>query len=126
MRLLGFLVALFIAVIGLTGVIAPDCLMTIGRHSVTPVGLCIVAALRISIGLVLARVAPVSRAPTMLRILGVIAVIAGVATLLVGTERAQAFLEWWSGQGPVLLRLGAGIALVLSSLIAYSLIPARR
>lgn len=126
MRLLGFLVAFFIAVIGLTGVIAPDWLMTIGRHSVTPAGLCIVAALRISIGLVLARVAPISRAPTTLRILGVIAVIAGVATLLVGAERAQAILEWCSGQGPVFLRLAAGIALVLSSFVAYALIPGHR
>jgi hypothetical protein len=126
MRLLGFLVAFLLAVIGLTGVIAPDCLMMIGRHSVTPVGLCIVAALRISIGLVLARAAPISRAPTTLRILGVIAVIAGVATLLVGAERAQAILEWWFGQGPVFLRLSAGVALVLSGFIAYSLIPARR
>jgi hypothetical protein len=126
MRLLGFLIAFLLAVIGLTGVIAPDCLMTIGRHSVTPVGLCIVAALRISIGLVLALVAPISRAPTTLRTLGIIAVLAGVATLLVGAERAQAILEWWFGQGPVFLRLSAGIALVLSSFIAYSLIPARR
>jgi hypothetical protein len=124
MRLIGFLIALFLAAIGLTGVIAPDCLMMIGRNSVTPVGLCIVAALRISIGLVLAGVAPVSRAPTALRILGVIAVIAGVATLLLGAERAQAVLEWWSGQG--LVRLGAGIALILGSFIAYALIPARR
>lgn len=126
MRLLGFLVALFIALIGVTGVVAPECLMMIGRHSVTPVGLCIVAALRISIGLVLACVAPVSRAPTTLRILGVIAVIAGVATLFIGAERAQAILEWWSGQGPVFLRLGAGVALVLGSFIAYALVPVRR
>lgn len=126
MRLLGFLVAFLLAVIGLTGVIAPDCIMMIGRHSVTPVGLCIVAALRISIGLVLALVAPISRAPTTLRILGIIAVLAGVATLLVGAERAQAILEWWFGQGPVFLRLSAGIALVLSSFIAYSLIPSHR
>jgi hypothetical protein len=126
MRLLGLLVALFIALVGLTGVIAPDCLMTIGRHSVTPFGLCIVAVLRIGIGLVLAWVAPVSRAPTTLRILGVIAVIAGVVTLYVGAERAQAILEWWSGQGPLFIRLGAGIALVLGGLIAYALTPGRR
>jgi hypothetical protein len=125
MRLLGFLVALFIALIGLTGVIAPDCLIVIGRQSVTPVGLCVVAALRVSIGLVLASVAPISRAPTALRVLGIIAVLAGVTTLFLGAERAQAILEWWSGQGPVFLRLGAGIALVLGGLIAYALTPGR-
>jgi hypothetical protein len=126
MRLLGLLVALFMALIGLTGVFSPDCLMTIGRHSVTPLGIYIVAALRIGIGLVLARVAPVSRAPTTLRILGVIAVIGGVATLFLGAERAQVILEWWPAQGPVFIRLGAGIALVLGGFIAYALIPGRR
>jgi hypothetical protein len=126
MRLLGLLVALFIALIGLTGVFAPDCLMTIGRHSVTPVGIYIVAALRIGIGLLLARVAPVSRAPKTLRILGVIAVLGGVATLFLGAERAQAILEWWSAQGPVFIRLGPGLALVLGGFIAYALTPGRR
>lgn len=126
MRLLGFFVALSIALIGLTGVVAPECLTILGRHSVTPVGLCIVAALRISIGLVLAYLAPVSRAPTTLRILGVMTVIAGVATLFVGAERARAILEWWLSQGSVFLRLGAGLALVLGSFITYALIPRRR
>lgn len=126
MRLLGLLVALLMVLIGLTGVFSPDYFMTIGRHSVTPVGIYIVAALRISIGLVLARVAPMSRAPTILRILGVIAVIGGVATLFLGAERAQVILEWWSAQGPVLMRLGDGIALVLGGFIVYALIPGRR
>jgi len=125
MRLLGLLVALLIALVGLTGVIAPDCLITIGRHAVTPLGLCIVAVLRIGLGLVLAWVAPISRAPTTLRILGVIAVIAGVATLYLKPERAQAILEWWSSQGPMFVRLGAGIAFLLGGSIAYALTPRR-
>jgi hypothetical protein len=126
MRLVGLLAAFFIVLVGLTGMLAPDCLMTIGRHSVTPVGIYLVAALRIGIGLVLAKVAPVSRAPKALRVLGVIAVLGGVATLFLGTERAQAILEWWSAHGPLFIRMGAGIALVLGGFIAYTLIPGRR
>jgi hypothetical protein len=126
MRLLGLLVALFIALIGLTGVFAPDCLMMIGQYSVTPAGIYVAAALRIGIGLVLARVAPVSRAPKTLRIFGVIAVIAGVTTLFLGTERAHAILEWWSAQGPAFIRLCAGLALILGAFIAYAVAPDRR
>jgi hypothetical protein len=127
MKLLGLIVVLFIALIGLTGVLAPDLLMTIGQYSVTPVGLCVAAALRIAIGLVLALVAPVSRAPRTLRIFGVIAVIAGVTTLFLGTERAQALLEWWLAQGPTCIRLWAGLALVLGGFIAYAVAaPGRR
>jgi hypothetical protein len=125
MRLLGLIVALFIALIGLTGVFAPDRLMTLGPYFVTPVGLYVAAALRIGIGLVLTRVAPISRAPKALRIFGVIAIIAGVTTLFVGTERAQAILEW-STREPVFMRLGAGLALVVGGFIAYALAPRRR
>jgi hypothetical protein len=96
--------------------------MTIGQYSVTPVGIYVTAALRIGIGLVLARVAPVSRAPKTLRIFGVIAVIAGVTTLFLGTERAQAILEFWSAQGAAFIRLGAGLPLVLGGFIAYAIL----
>ena len=122
MRLVGLLVALFIVLVGLTGILAPDCVMTIGRHSVTPVGIYLAAALRIGIGLVLEKLAPVSRAPKALRVLGVIAVLGGVATLFLGTERAQAILEWWSAQGPACIRLWAVLPLVLGGFIAYAIL----
>ena len=109
------------ALLGLTGVLAPDRFMTICQYSVTPIGIYVAAALRIGIGLVLAWVAPVSRAPKTLRIFGVIAVIAGVTTLFIGTERAQAILEWWD-QGPSCMRLWAGLPLVLGGFIAYAIL----
>ena len=110
---------------GLTGVLAPDRLMTIGQYSVAPVGIYVTAALRIGIGLVLARVAPISRAPKTLRFFGVMAVIAGVTTLFLGTERAQAILEWWVAQGPAFIRLWAGLPLALGSFIAYAMLRQR-
>ena len=126
MRLLGLLVALFIALIGLTGVFSPDRLVTIAQCTATPAGIYVAAALRIGIGFVLARVAPVSRAPKTLRILGVIAVIAGVATLFLGTERALAILEWWSAQGPAFIRLWAGLPLLLGGFLIYAIAAGRR
>jgi hypothetical protein len=121
-KLLGLLVALFIALIGLTGIFAPNRLMTISQSSVTPVGIYVAAALRIGIGLVLVRVAPSSRAPKVLFAFGVIAVIAGLVTLFLGIERAQVLLEWWSAQGPGFIRLWAGLPLVLGGFIAYAIL----
>lgn len=126
MRLLGLLVALFIALIGLTGIFSPDRLMTIAQYTATPVGIYVAAALRIGIGLVLARVAPVSRAPKALCILGAAAVMAGVTTLFLGTERAQIILEWWSAQGSAFIRLWALLPLVLGGFIAYAVALPRR
>jgi hypothetical protein len=114
------------ALIGLTGVLAPDRLITIGQYSVTPVGIYVAAALRIGLGLLLVCVAPDSRAPRILRILGVIAIIGGMTIPFIGTERVQAILAWWSTQGSACVRLGAGLALVLGGFIAYAVVPGRR
>ncbi len=122
MRLLGLLVALFITLIGLTGILSPSRLMTISQYVATPVGIYLAAALRIGIGLVLVRVAPRSRAPKVLLTLGVIAVIAGLATLFLGMERAQAILKWSSAQGPAFTRLWAALPLFLGGFIAYAIL----
>lgn len=121
----GLFVAFFIALLGLTGVIAPGCLITIGQYFATPFGLWLAAILRIGIGLVLTRVAPVSRAPKTLRILGILAIAAGVATLFLGAQRAQAILAWWSNLGPAYIRLWAGLALALGVFLAYAVAPRR-
>jgi hypothetical protein len=126
MRFLGLLVALFIALIGLIGLCAPEFLLAIGQYTATPVGIYVAAALRIGLGLVLVCVAPDSRAPRILRILGVIAIIGGMTIPFIGTERVQAILAWWSTQGSVCVRLGAGLALVLGGFIAYAVVPGRR
>ena len=126
MKLLALLVALFIIVIGLAGLLAPGALQTIGQYWVTPVGLYVAAALRVGIGLVLVRSASASRAPNTLRVLGVIALVAGLATPFVGVERARAILNWSSAQGPAFVRLLAGFALALGGFIVYAVTTRHR
>jgi len=92
----------------------------------TPTGLYFEAALRIVIGVVLVRVAAASRAPRLLRGLGVIAIAKGIITLFLGVDRAAAILAWWSGQGPVVMRLWPAIALVFGLIIVWTVIPRRR
>jgi hypothetical protein len=126
MRPLGLLVAIFIMLVGVAGVFAPDRLMTLARYAVTPVGLYVTAALRVGIGLVLILVARISRAPRTFRVFGVVAIVGGFATLLLGADRARAILDWQSSQGDVLIRVGAGLALAIGGFIAFALSAARR
>jgi hypothetical protein len=126
MRVLGLLVAVFIMLVGVAGVFAPDSLMTLGRYAVTPSGLYVTAALRVSIGLVLILVAPISRAPRTLRVLGVVVIVGGFATLLIGADRARAILDWQSSQGGMLIRVGAGLPLALGGFIAFAVGAGRR
>jgi hypothetical protein len=126
MRSLALLVALFIMLVGVAGVLAPDGLMTIGRSVATPVGLYAIAALRVGIGLVLMLVAPVSRAPRTLRVFGAVALVAGLTTPLFGVERTRAILDWESTQGTALIRVGAGLALAIGGFIAFAVGAGRR
>ncbi len=126
MRSLALLVALFIMLVGMAGVFTPDSLMTIGRYAVTPVGLYVIAALRVGIGLVLILVAPISHSPRTLRVFGAVALIGGLATPFLGAERARAILDWQLSQGTVLIRVGAGLALAIGGFIAFAVGAGRR
>jgi len=113
-------------VVGLSGIVTPDSLLTVGRYVVTPVGLYVITALRIGIGLVLMLVAPSSRAPKTLRALGAVVFIAGLITPLFGLERTRAILDWETTQGTALLRVGAALAFAIGGFIAFAVAPRRR
>jgi len=126
MRSLALLVALFIMVVGLTGILTPDSLLKVGRYVVTPLGLYAVAVLRVFIGLVLLLVARRSRAPRVLGAVGGVVLVAGLATPLFGVERARAVLDWEATHGRELIRVGAGLALALGGFIAVAVAAGRR
>jgi hypothetical protein len=126
MRTAALLVSFFIIAVGAVGIVTPDSLMSIKQYVATPVGLYAIAALRVAIGLVLMRVAPVSRAPRTLRMVGVIVVVAGLATPLFGVERTRAILDWVSTQGTALERVGAGLGVAIGGLIAFAVATGRR
>ena len=126
MRFLTLLVALFIMVVGLVGVFTPDSLMAVGRYVVTPLGLYVVAAVRVGIGLLLILVARISRAPRTLRAFGAVVLVAGLATPLFGVERTRAILDWESTQGTALIRVMAGLVLAIGGFIAFAVATGRR
>ena len=126
MKVLAIAIGLIVGAIGVVGVVAPSLLLEYGRSLLTPTALYVVAALRIGIGTVLVRVAPVSRTPTVLRILGTFIIIAGVLTPFFGVEHSRAILDWWSNQGPSFMRLSLGLAIAFGLFIVYAVTSSRR
>lgn len=126
MKALVLLIASAVVLIGLTGVVLPEGITRIGEYVATPVGLYVVAVLRVAIGFILIQAAPGSRYPTVLRVLGIVIMIAGFATPLFGVERSRAMLDWWSGLDPTFRRAEAGLAIVIGAFIAYAVSPSRR
>jgi hypothetical protein len=126
MRIAALLVALFVMVVGVVGIFLPDSLMMLARYVVTPAGLYAIAALRIVIGLVLMIVAPVSRVPRTLRVVGAVVLVAGFVTPFFGVERTRAIMDWEFAQGTALIRVAALLALAIGGFIAFAVTSGRR
>lgn len=126
MKLLALIFGILALVVGVTGLIWPEQLLAIARHTARPVGLYVAAAVRILFGLGLLLAARASRAPNALRVIGVFALLAGLATVVMGVDRAHAMIEWCSAQGPMLIRCFAGFALIVGSFIIYAVSGSRR
>jgi hypothetical protein len=126
MKPLTILVALFFIVVGVVGLIAPLSLFHWLQYSITPIGLYVVAVLRIGIGIVLLGAASMSQTPKTFRVFGIIALIAGLTTPLLGVERAHGIMEWWFAQASIALRMLSLVALILGGFIMYSIVSWRR
>jgi hypothetical protein len=125
MRALALLVGLVVVLIGLTGVVAPDSLMAVGRRAITPAGLYGIAALRIGIGLLLFLVAPISRTPKTLRVTGAVVLVAGLTTPLVGVDRVRAIFDWEVAHGTAPVRIAAVLVSAIGAFIAFAVAGGR-
>lgn len=128
MKILAFVAALLIVAVGVGGVLMPSGLVWIAQHSFTVGVFVAVAAVRIAFGFVLIAAAPASRAPRAIRILGIVVMIAGIATAVMALMEmgpAREIIEWWSQQGPVIVRCSAALILALGAFVAYACAPVR-
>lgn len=121
MRVLGFLVVALFMILGAIGLFAPQRLFALALFTTTPTGIYVVAGARFAIGAILIAVSSRSRFPKVLRVLGALAIIGGIATLALGGVRARLIVDWISGQGFTLLRAFGIFALAIGSFLAYAL-----
>ena len=122
MNFIAFILSLFIAALGALGMVSPMRLLNIVRHFQSQAGIYAAAALRIILGVALFLAAPTSRAPEIVRIVGIITLVAGLITPLFGLERFRRLLVWWSARGPAFMRVWAGFALAFGLLLAYAVV----
>ena len=126
-RLLGLVIGGLVILASAISLAAPDLRLLLERSVMTPAGLYSIAALRIAIGLVLTLAAPASRAPRLLRALGVMVMIAGLSTPWFGVDRARAIMDRVENAGPWLMRLDAIVGMALGAFLVYAFrTPPRR
>ena len=99
-----FVSQIIVLVIGVTvivlagwGIFAPEKLMTFVTSAVDKYwGIYIAVIVRLVLGSALIIVAPASFFPIVFQALGVIAIVAAFALVLMGRERIRRFIAWWS------------------------------
>lgn len=121
MKLLGFLVVALMLILGVIGLLVPNRLMELARFTTTPNGIYVAAGVRIAIGAILWMVASRSRFPKILRVLATLAVIGGIATLVLGSQRAREIADWASANGTMVVQTFGVFALAISGFIAYAI-----
>jgi hypothetical protein len=119
-ELIVVIIALATAALGVVGVASPARLIAFVRSWQSPTGVHTAAALRLLLGIALLVVAADSRTPDLLRVLGVLIIVAGIATALIGVERFRALLDWWAAQSPLVIRAWGGFAVAFGLLLVYA------
>jgi hypothetical protein len=126
MAWVAMVLCLVVAALGAVGVVSPGALLRIAHYFQTSLGLYAAAALRIVLGGALWFAAPGSRAPRLIRAIGLLVLVAGLVTPLFGVERFHGILDWWSARGPAFMRAWAAVVLAFGCTLAYGLMPGRR
>ena len=123
MTLVALIICLLLSALGALGVVSPSRLLGVVQNFQTPLGLYFAAAVRVVLGIALFSAAPTSRAPDLIRILGVVIIVMGVVTPFFGLERFRRLLDWWSAQGSAFIRAWAVLALAFALSLAYAIVP---
>lgn len=123
MKLIALLFGIFVVAIGSLGIVVPELFVsTVGFFQLPP-AIYFAAVIRVAVGIVLIRVAPASRAPMALRVLGFLIFIGGVLTPFIGIQFAGQIFDWWTAGGPMLVRMWACAGLVIGIFVIYAVAP---
>ena len=126
-----FVSQIIILVIGVTvivlagwGMFAPEKLMTFVTSAMDKYwGIYVAVIVRLVLGSALIIVAPASLFPIVFQALGVIAILAAIALVLMGRERIRRFVAWWSERSSVpIVRLWLLFGMAFGGFLIYGVL----
>jgi len=82
-------------------------------------GLYLAVLIRIAVGVLLLAAASSTRFPGIVKVLGVLALVAAVSRLLVGHERYHKLIDWWAARGAGFTRAWSLIGALFSAFLIY-------
>lgn len=109
--------------VGLWVMVDPNGLVTFAEVFLTPSGLWVAVVIRLTVGALLWVTATASRTPIVLRVLGALFFVSGLALPFVGLERMLSIAAWGSGLDDWVLRCVGLLAATLGVFIIWSVLP---
>jgi len=116
---------LFVVCVGTWVLVQPYGLKEFADLFLTPGGLWFAVALRLTMGVLLWICASASRTPLVVRVLGAMFFLSGLALPIVGLDRMLQLAEWGAIRDPSALRGVGLVAAVLGAFIVWSVWPRR-
>jgi hypothetical protein len=120
MNVIVALIGWIIVAIGLLGIARPHLMPTAVLGWPPELLLYITVGTRIVLGLLLFFAAPSCRLPRFTRVVGVIALISGIVSALIGASRLESIVQWMSTKPIGTIRLLYTLDVVLGAFLAYS------
>jgi len=118
------LIGVTVIVLAGWGMFAPEKLMTLVTSAMDKYwGMYVAVIVRLVLGAALIIVAPVSLFPVVFHVLGVIAIVAAIALVLMGRERVRRFIAWWSEQfSAPIIRLWLLFGIAFGGFLVYGVL----
>jgi uncharacterized membrane protein len=119
MTALALILCAAIAASGVVVIAAPARAHELTRLFADKTGLWVAAGIRAVLGLGLLAAAGESKAPMVLRVLGLIILLLGVATPLLGLDRHRRMIDWWLARDQSIQIICGGSAFLFGVALIY-------
>ena len=126
MNLIVALIGWIIVAIGLIGIARPHLIPEAVLGWPPDFLLYITVGTRIMLGLLLFFAAPSCRLPRFTRAIGVIAVLSGIVSALIGANRLELIVQWMSAKPSGVIRLMYTLDIILGAFLVYSVSQKRK
>ena len=113
------IIGLFMVAVGLAGVVAPTDIGTIAQNATTPAAVWVLAAFVIVLGTLLIRASRTARIPIVIKAVGAIAILGGLAMPFAGPQ----IVNWWVDQGPTVIRAASIIKIAVGAAVVVAANP---
>ena len=108
---------------GLWGLAAPVSLMRWVERFTSPRSLYVAMGVRILLGAFFVYVAPLCRAEALIRVIGILMILAGTIGVGVGPNVMRQLVDWWVGRSSTWIRGWAVFALGMGGVLLWAGLP---